>query len=235
MNRIDILKQIKELLIKTNTESLNEALEIKALKELINSKSGIIDSIIKGYKTSNIVYKNGNPVLLLKYKNGKAKVTVDYVEENDNQINAKYNIRKLSDYENTLSHYTYDSKSQTIEYETCSRDNRGISNCKGYIERDKNLSNHTAGVTRFYDFKTLNENIKLYDVEREPMSIVSNVVKDSKLNIKPLFEEYIETLDGNIIVAETKVNTDDHYLFKKGNIVYNAELEESDNKERIRR
>ena len=233
MKKVEILKQIKEMFISGNINEVVETPEVRALKELLKRKNKLVDPIIKGYNLANIVYENETPVLLLKYKNGSAKITVNIVEEN-NETNTKYTIRKLSDYKNTLSYYLYDSAKQVIEYESCVRDNKGISNSRGIIERDKNLSKHTQGVTKFYDYSLLNENIKIYDIERAPMCVVSNVIRNSKLDFTPTIEEYIETIDGNIITAETNVNTDDHYLFKKGNILYNVE-EESDNKARIRK
>jgi hypothetical protein len=132
---------------------------------------------------------------------------------------------------NTLSTYSYNTKENLVKYETCSRDKNGISNYKGIIEKDINESNHVMGITRHYDYTLLENHIKNYDIKSVPMSIVANVVRDSRLKFDPTYEEYVETLDGNIINLETKVNSDDHYLFRKGNISYNVDLDEKETKQ----
>jgi hypothetical protein len=232
MKKISILKEIKNL-INSSYFKDEESLEIQALNNLLQCKNGLINPLIDGYNEHHIVIKEDNTYLELKYKNGKAKITVTNVgvDNKTNNIEADYFIRKLSDYDNTLSTYSYNTKENLVKYETCSRDKNGISNYKGIIEKDINESNHVMGITRHYDYTLLENHIKNYDIKSVPMSIVANVVRDSRLKFDPTYEEYVETLDGNIINLETKVNSDDHYLFRKGNISYNVDLDEKETKQ----
>ncbi len=233
MKKIKLLEQIKELIDSMYLRDEIDTIEYRALEDIVEYKGNIIEPIIGGYKTAHFIYDNEVSYLELKYNGAKAKITVleAKINEISKAIEAVYSISKLSDYENTLSHYKYDSKKQKIEYETCSREKNGITNYKGIIERDNNSSNHVIGITRHYDYSLLESHIKSCDIKSVPISIVSNVVRASTLKFEPTYEEYVETLDGNIINLETKVNSDDNNLFRRGNVFYNADLEEKESKQ----
>ena len=236
MKRIDFLRQLKEFFQTDNLSEVKNTNEVRALKELLFTKNALTDPILKGYTSANIYYENDMPYLELHYRNGKAKVTVDAMEVYYNgEFNADFSIRKLSDYDNTLGRYKYRSKTDTLEYDVCSRDKHGISNLQGSIELDSYGTEFISGGSKHYDYSLLENNLKQYDMKALPISVVYNVLSNTKLAFEPSYEENVKVINGNIIDAETKVNVDDHYLFKKGKINYNINLETPDIKTRIKK
>lgn len=225
----NILLQIKEILTSIQKEELVvDSLEAKVLKDLLNSKDKVIVPIISGYKSAKIETENNEKVLTLTFPGARAKITIKSVQhdENNNIDNYTFYIRKLSDYDKTLSYYNYNQSNNTLDYISCSKEKDGISTYKGFVELDEFNKEHVVGVSRSYTYESLNENLPMYNFNELPISVVSNVVLNERINVKPSYEDYIESRGGNIITAETNVNIDDHRLFKKGSIIYNSDIEE---------
>lgn len=225
----NILLQIKKLLSSIPKEEIIvDSLESKILKDLLNSKDKVIAPILRGYKSARIEKENEETSLVLTYQGAKAKITIQKVEhDNENNIdNYTFYIRKLSDYDKTLSYFIYNQQKNTIDYTSCSKEREGISAYKGYIELDEFNKEHIAGVSKSYTYDSLKENLPMYKFEELPISVISNIVLNDRITVKPSYEEYVESRGGNIITAETNVNIDDHRLFKKGSIIYNSDIEE---------
>lgn len=213
MNKEQIIKSLKEIKnvisvtcsntiesITTKKEDLTTSInklekntqEVIGLKDILSKvelRGSIPNFILEGYESADIKEKNGVNYLEFIYRDGKARVICQKLDDKSIFPNYNYNIDRKFNGENGLVSYKYNTQNNRADYTMCVRDENCVSNIKGQVKSTKKNVSYIEAASKVYTYRSLELLKPFFNFNNEKIEIVSNVVNGFRSQYLPTYED----------------------------------------------